>query len=90
MAMVARETIEDPSWKVSIRAVDLNPGALEKASRGRYSSWALREISAEMRAKWFREDGRDVTLDDAIRAMVTFELANLASENSVALATRGL
>jgi chemotaxis protein methyltransferase CheR len=34
-----------------------------------------------MRAKRFRADGRDVTLDDAIRAMVTFELANLASEN---------
>jgi len=81
MAMIAHETIEDPSWKVSVRAVDLNPGALERALRGRYSPWALREVSAEMRAKRFREDGRDVTLDDAIRAMVTFELANLASEN---------
>jgi chemotaxis protein methyltransferase CheR len=81
MAMVAHETIEDPSWKVSVRAVDLNPGALERALRGRYSPWALREVSPEMRAKRFREDGRDVTLDDAIRAMVTFELANLASEN---------
>jgi chemotaxis protein methyltransferase CheR len=81
MAMVAHETIEDPSWKVSVRAVDLNPSALERALRGRYSQWALREISEEMRAKRFREDGRDVTLDDAIRAMVTFELANLASES---------
>lgn len=81
MAMVAHETIGDPSWKVSVRAVDLNPGALERALCGRYSPWALREVSAEMRAKRFREDGRDVTLDDAIRAMVTFELANLASEN---------
>ncbi len=82
MAMVAQETIGDPSWKVSVRAVDLNPNALERALRGRYSPWALREVSAEMRAKRFRVDGRDVTLDDAIRAMVTFELANLASESS--------
>jgi len=81
MAMVARETVGDPSWKVSVRAVDLNPNALERALRGRYSPWALREVSAEMRARRFREDGRDVTLDDAIRAMVTFELANLASDN---------
>jgi len=81
MAMVARETIADPTWKVSVLAVDLNPGALERAVRGRYSPWALREVSAEMRAKRFREDGRDVTLDDGIRAMVTFEQANLASEN---------
>ena len=49
MAMVAQETIADPSWKVSVRAVDLNPTALEKAVRARYSSWALREVSAEMR-----------------------------------------
>jgi chemotaxis protein methyltransferase CheR len=82
MAMVADEAIADPSWKVSVRAVDLNPSALERAIRGRYSAWALRETSAEMRAKRFREDGRDVTLDDSVRAMVTFELANLASENS--------
>ena len=81
MAMVAQETIADPAWKVSVRAVDLNPNALEKALRGRYSPWALREVSAEMRAKRFRADGRDATLDDAIRAMVTFEQANLASEN---------
>jgi len=81
MAMVAHETTGDPSWKVSVRAVDINPGALERALRGRYSPWALREVSAEMRAKRFREEGRDVTLDDSIRAMVTFELANLASEN---------
>ena len=32
MAMLARETIADPSWQVAIRAVDLNPGALEKAA----------------------------------------------------------
>ena len=82
MAMVADEAIGDPSWKVSVRAVDLNPGALERAIRGRYSAWALRETSAQMRAKRFREDGRDVTLDDNIRGMVRFELANLASENA--------
>ncbi len=29
MAIVARETIADPSWKVEIRAVDLNPNALK-------------------------------------------------------------
>lgn len=82
MAMVAHETIGDPSWRVSVRAVDLNPSALERAIRGRYSAWALRETPADMRAKRFRQDGRDVTLDDTIRAMVTFEQANLAGENT--------
>jgi chemotaxis protein methyltransferase CheR len=82
MAMVAHETIGDPSWKVSVRAVDVNPSALERALRGRYSVWALRETPADMRAKRFRENGRDVTLDDTVRAMVAFEQANLASENA--------
>jgi chemotaxis protein methyltransferase CheR len=82
MAIVARETIVDPSWNISIRAVDLNPAALEKATCARYSTWALRETSIDMRTKWFREDGRDVILDDSVRAMVALEPANLANEDS--------
>jgi len=82
IAIVARETIMDPSWNISIRAVDLNPAALERATCARYSAWALRETSNEMRTKWFREDGRDVILDDTVRAMVAIERANLANEDS--------
>jgi chemotaxis protein methyltransferase CheR len=82
MAIVARETIVDPSWSISIRAVDLNPGVLERATRARYSTWALRETSIEMRTKWFREEGRDVLLDDSVRAMVRIEQANLANDGS--------
>ena len=82
MAIVAREIIADPSWSIGIRAVDLNPAALAKATCARYSTWALRETSIEMRAKWFREDGREVILDESVRAMVTIEQANLACEES--------
>lgn len=81
MAIVARETMLDPSWAVSIRAIDLNPVALQKAARAHYSTWALRETPIDTRSKWFRADGRDVALDDSIRAMVAFEHANLASDN---------
>jgi chemotaxis protein methyltransferase CheR len=81
LAIVARESIADAAWEVSIRAVDLNPGALEKAARGRYSSWALRETPADIQRKWFRADGRDMMLDEQIRSAVTFGPANLASED---------
>jgi len=37
LAMVAREQVVDPSWTVSILAVDVNPTALEKAMADRYS-----------------------------------------------------
>jgi chemotaxis protein methyltransferase CheR len=81
IAIVVRETIADPSWKVAIRAVDLNPAALEKAQRGHYSPWALRETPQEIQSKWFSVDGREITLDASIRAGVGFESANLASDD---------
>ena len=81
MAIVARETIADPSWEVLIRAVDLNPAALEKAARARYSSWALRETPPDVQRKWFRPDGREMVLDETVRAAVKFEAANLASDD---------
>jgi len=81
MAIVARETIVDPSCKVSIFAVDLNPAALEKARRARYSAWALRETNQVTQSKWFAADGREMVLDDTIRATVEFAKANLASDD---------
>jgi chemotaxis protein methyltransferase CheR len=81
MAIVVRETVADPSWEVVIRAVDLNPAVLEKAAWARYSSWALRDTPADIRRKWFRADGRDLVLDDAVRAAVRFDAGNLASDD---------
>jgi chemotaxis protein methyltransferase CheR len=81
MAIVVRETIADPTWEVMIRAVDLNPAVLEKAALARYSSWALRDTPADTQRKWFRTDGRDLILDDAVRASVRFDGGNLASDD---------
>jgi chemotaxis protein methyltransferase CheR len=81
IAIVARDATPDPSWTVAIRAVDINPAALEKAQRARYSTWALRETTKDVQHKWFRPDGREMVLDDAIRASVRIEAANLASDD---------
>jgi chemotaxis protein methyltransferase CheR len=82
VAMVVREIVADPGWKVAIRAVDVNPTALKKARRGHYSTWALRETPKDIQSKWFRTDGREIELDASIRASVEFESANLASDDS--------
>jgi chemotaxis protein methyltransferase CheR len=82
VAILLREAILDPSWEVEVRAVDLNPAALEKAARGRYSSWALRETPAEAQRKWFRRDGRELVLDAGIRAAVRFAESNLAGDDA--------
>lgn len=81
IAIVARETVVDRSWTVCIRAVDINPLALEKAGRARYSSWAFRGTPQEVQARWFQPAGRDFVLDAAVRAAVTFEERNLAADD---------
>lgn len=81
IAIVVREAIADPSWDVSIRAVDLNPAALEKAARARFSPWALRETPADVQSKWFRPDGREWVLAEMVRAAVRFDARNLASDD---------
>ena len=63
LAMLAREQIADPRWTVSIRGVDINPAALEKAAAARYSTWSLRETPADAQARWFRPHGRELTID---------------------------
>lgn len=81
IAIVAREVAVHPSWTVSVRAVDLNPIVLEKAAQARYSAWALRETSPELRRRWFRPDGREVVLDKDAVGAVDFEQRNLAADD---------
>jgi chemotaxis protein methyltransferase CheR len=80
LAIAAQQVVPEP-WSVIIRAVDLNPAALEKAARGRYSTWALREAPQDVQRRWFSADDRELVLDPAVRAAVRFGIANLASDD---------
>lgn len=82
LAMVARELPELTGYQVSIRGLDVNPGALERAVAARYSTWALRETPKETRARYFHPDGRDLVLDPEIRAAVAFEERNLSQPDA--------
>lgn len=82
IAMTVRDLFVDGARELSIRAVDLNPAALEKARRGRYTSWSLRETSAAMQQRWFRQDGAELALDEAIRGAVSFEARNLGADDA--------
>lgn len=83
VAILLRETVFDPAWDITVRAVDINPAALDKAARARYSAWALRETPADVQRKWFRAAGRDQLLDESIRTGVLFEERNLAADDPV-------
>lgn len=78
LAILARSVLLDPSVELSIRAVDVNPGALEKAQRARFSNWAVRETPPELVRRWFRKEGNELVLDDTLRSAVVFEARNLA------------
>ena len=82
LAIIGLEALRHPDWSVSVRAADLNPAALAKARRARYSEWSLRDTSDEMRRRWFIPDGSGMTVAPLARKQVTFESANLADPDS--------
>ena len=80
LAILTRDALGDPTWDVSILGVDVNAAMLEKARRGRFSAWALRETSDDAKRRWFRVDGRDFVLHDSLRESVRFEQHNLVDD----------
>jgi chemotaxis protein methyltransferase CheR len=83
LAMLALERFgAAASQHVRIVAVDVNPVALKKAAEGRYSAWALRETPPDVRRRRFREEGREFTVDRAVRELVTFEERNLHEDDA--------
>lgn len=79
LAIVLREAHLDPTWHVTIKAIDVNNAVLEKATRGRFSPWVLRETPPEIQRRWFRKSGSEFILDSEIVRAVTFEERNLAN-----------
>ncbi|HEY8088281.1 MAG TPA: CheR family methyltransferase, partial [Polyangiaceae bacterium] len=82
LSILVHEKITEPGWDASILAVDLNPVALERARRARFSAWALRETPQEIRQRWFRDEGREIVLAEAARSGVRFEERNLVDEDA--------
>jgi chemotaxis protein methyltransferase CheR len=81
LAIMVREHLPSAaSLELNIHAVDINPAVLERATRGRYSNWSLRETPKELSARHFRAEGRDFQLSDVVRSMVVFEERNLVED----------
>jgi chemotaxis protein methyltransferase CheR len=70
-----------PAWDLSIVGVDLNPANIERATRARYSDWALRETPDAVRRRWFSGHGRDTQLSADARAAVRFRTGNLVDDD---------
>ena len=71
---------ERDGWDILILGTDINSEAIAKARHGRYGQWSFRLIPAEMQQRYFHQEGSEWLLDERIRRMVTFRVANLVTE----------
>lgn len=83
LAILLQAFAEQTGRRFEVYGLDVNPRALERARRGRYSSWALRETAADVAARWFTEEGRDFVLKDVVRSAVTFVEGNLVEPSDL-------
>ena len=65
-----------------ILGVDLNPSGIDKARRGVYSPWALRETPAAVWERWFQPAKKGFAVSEHIRAMVRWDIQNLADPDA--------
>jgi chemotaxis protein methyltransferase CheR len=82
LAIVAREVQPDPEWITSVLGLDASPAVLRRATRARYSAWALRETPDAIRQRWFHPQEGSFELDPAIRAAVQFRQYNVATDDT--------
>jgi chemotaxis protein methyltransferase CheR len=82
VALLVRDRLGDAARDLSVVGVDVSSTMIEKARRGRFSSWALRQTPEHDRQRWFRADGGEFVLDEGLRASVRFEQRNLVEDDS--------
>lgn len=82
--------LDEAGWlgrvPVEIHASDASPAAIEKARRGVYRERSFRNLPAELRAKYFRQEGETKTwrVDARLHAAVEWGVVNLMNEAEVA------
>jgi chemotaxis protein methyltransferase CheR len=80
LAIFARERFGTDEPRVEILGVDVNASLIGKARRARYTPWSLRQAPPG-HERYFRPVGRELQLDESIRALVSFEERNLVEDD---------
>ncbi|MFO0547353.1 MAG: protein-glutamate O-methyltransferase CheR [Polyangiaceae bacterium] len=81
MAARDHDPLDFGAERVRVVGIDVNSAAIEKARRGRYSSWALRELPKPLK-RYFRAVGAEFEVVPELRDAVTFEQRNLVASDS--------
>ncbi|WP_410823749.1 CheR family methyltransferase [Methylobacterium oryzisoli] len=68
-----------PDWRIALTGTDINRDVLATARRAEYGAWALRSLSPQERARYFRRGARENTwvLRPEYRGLARFEPQNL-------------
>ncbi len=83
IAMLLKEHRPDLAARgSSVVGIDLTPGVVEKARRGRYTDWSLRQTSLPLQQRYFRKEGGEHVLCDEVKERVTFEQKNLLEDDA--------
>jgi chemotaxis protein methyltransferase CheR len=68
---------EEPYSLAIVVGIDVNPAVIQRAIRARYSPWSLRDTPPDLRARYFRPEGREFALNEEVRSSARFEVRNL-------------
>ncbi len=84
IAMLLQQTHRIAASNLVLRATDLSPRALERASTGFYRELSFRATPPEMVQRYFRPFEGGFFINDEIKRMVEFSRINLMDERAVA------
>lgn len=78
LAMILSKFV--PTNQINIIATDIDKNAIEKAKRATYSESSLKEVSDQIKKKYFVKKGAFYEVTDEIKRCVTFKTHNLHSD----------
>lgn len=69
------------NWNINLYATDISNTVLERARSGNYTAFeANRGLNDELKKKYFKQDGENLELNEAIRSQVTFQSLNFMEQ----------
>jgi chemotaxis protein methyltransferase CheR len=80
LALLACEAFGTDRPPVTILATDISRAALDAARAGRYRPRSTRELDEPMRRRYFSQEEDVLVVGSTLRALVRFELHNLATD----------
>lgn len=89
LAMIILERLRGQlaGWNIEILANDISEEVLQKARRGEYSGITLRNVRADLLARYFTQAGDLYRVNPEVKALVKFSHCNLNDPRKVSLMT---